>query len=102
MLVLLVIGPAILEEVLYRGLLQRGLREWKVLGGWGAIVATSGIFVFMHAPIVPAYALPPLFILSLGLGWCYEKTGRLLAPMVLHGLFNAGNLALALGASGPV
>ena len=36
-----------------------------------------------------------LFVLALGLGWAYEKTGRLLTPIVMHALFNAGNLILA-------
>jgi membrane protease YdiL (CAAX protease family) len=33
------------------------------------------------------------------LGWAYEKTGRLTAPIVMHALFNAGNLLLARGIS---
>jgi membrane protease YdiL (CAAX protease family) len=35
-----------------------------------------------------------LLLLSLFLGWIYERTGRLIAPIIAHGLFNATNLAL--------
>ena len=40
--------------------------------------------------------VPPLLVLGAGFGWVYDKTGRLTAPIVMHALFNAGNLVLAL------
>jgi len=36
-----------------------------------------------------------LLVLSIILGWIYERTGRLIASLILHGLFNATNLLLA-------
>ena len=90
-----VLVAPLLEEVLYRGILQRTLKSLD-LGGWTGIVITSAVFVAMHAGVVQWHALPPLFLLSLGFGWVYERTGRLAAPIAMHIMFNALNLALAL------
>ncbi len=52
---------------------------------------------------VPWQALPTLFVLSLALGYVYERTGWLWAPILVHALFNATNIAvgtLQSGASG--
>ena len=61
-----------------------------------AITLTSVAFVLMHMTVASPHALAPLFVLSLGLGWAYERTGRLAAPIVMHMVFNLANLALAL------
>jgi membrane protease YdiL (CAAX protease family) len=45
--------------------------------------------------VAPWHALAALFVLSLGFGWVYEKTGRLEAAVTMHALFNAANVALA-------
>ena len=79
----------------YRGILQHTLVRGG-LGRWPAIIGTSAIFALMHTFIVPWHALPALFVLSLGFGWVYEKTGRLAAAVTMHALFNAVNLAQAM------
>jgi membrane protease YdiL (CAAX protease family) len=87
------IAPLV-EELAYRGILQYGL----VGGGiprWIAICGTSIVFAAMHWDSADPNAVIALFVLSLGLGWVYEKTGRLTAPIVMHMLFNAGNFAMA-------
>ncbi len=89
----------LLEEVMYRGLVQQVLRQLGVRP-WPAIVLTSAAFAAMHWSIASPHALVPLFVLSLGFGWAYERSGRLLAPFVMHALFNLGNLLLALPATG--
>lgn len=85
----------IMEEVLYRGLLQRTMVQIG-LQRWWAIVFTSLGFALMHGGVAEPYALPALFVLSLAFGWAYEKTGRLSASITMHSLFNAANLAMAL------
>ncbi|MEE2681496.1 MAG: type II CAAX endopeptidase family protein [Planctomycetota bacterium] len=84
-----------LEEFAYRGLLQQGFRKLGA-GRWSAILLTSLMFVFMHVPNIDggAMAVPVVVLLSLSLmlGWLYERTGRLLAPILVHGLFNGFNL----------
>jgi len=84
----------LLEEVMYRGILQRTLTSLD-LGRWTAIVITSVVFVTMHVGAARWHALPALFVLSLGFGWAYARTGRLAAPIAMHVMFNALNLALA-------
>lgn len=96
---MVVIAAPVTEEVVYRGLLQDALRRAGVKP-WAAIIIVSVIFAIMHLAAAPQPSAIPgllasLFILSLGFGWAYEKTGRLLTPIVMHMLFNAGNLVAA-------
>jgi membrane protease YdiL (CAAX protease family) len=51
-----------------------------------AIVLTSLLFASLHAAQWPAPI--PLFVLALGLGIVYQRTGSLLAPICMHALFN--------------
>jgi membrane protease YdiL (CAAX protease family) len=53
--------------------------------GWLAILGTSLIFAMFH----PAWMWPPIFVLSLGLGYVYERTGNLWAAITIHCLFNS-------------
>jgi membrane protease YdiL (CAAX protease family) len=96
---LAVIAAPITEELLYRTVLQPAFR---VLGGhaWLGIAMTSMLFAVMHIGAVSPHALASLFVLSLGFGWAYEKTGRVIVPIVMHMLFNAGNIAVALAVTG--
>ncbi len=95
MILLAVVAAPLLEEVLYRGIVQELLGRMG-MGCWSAIILTSIIFTLMHAGAVPPWAWVALFVLSLGFGWAYEKTGRLTTPIVMHMLFNAGNIAIAM------
>jgi membrane protease YdiL (CAAX protease family) len=91
---LVVLAIPVLEEVMYRGMLQQALVE--VAGNrWVAIVLASGGFTLMHWGAAQEHALPALFVLSVGFGWIYEKTGRLTSCIVMHILFNAVNLSVA-------
>ena len=94
MALVVVFAAPVLEEVMYRGILQRTIIGLD-LGRWTAILITSGVFVSMHVGVARWHALPALFVLSLGFGWVYERTGRLAAPIAMHVLFNALNLGLA-------
>lgn len=88
----LVILPPIMEEILTRGFLYTGLRsKLKVIP---SAIITSIIFAAAHlqfgegAPLLWIAALDT-FVLSLALVYLREKTGRLAAPIMLHGLKNA-------------
>ena len=95
-LAVLVIAVApLLEEVMYRGLLQSALIH-AGLNRWLAITITSALFALMHWNAVEPPALAALFVLSLAMGWVYEKTGRLTASITMHMLFNAANLGFAM------
>jgi membrane protease YdiL (CAAX protease family) len=51
-----------------------------------AIALTSLFFASLHAPQWPAPV--PLFLLSVGLGLVYQRTGSLIAPICMHAIFN--------------
>ncbi|MBT5382716.1 MAG: CPBP family intramembrane metalloprotease [Phycisphaerae bacterium] len=94
-----IVFPAVIEEVLYRGLLQESLRRARLFScgaPWQSIVLASLIFTAMHIGAVDPHGLAGLFVLSLGFGWAYAKTGRLTASIVMHMAFNAGNLILVM------
>ena len=84
----LVLAP-IGEELLYRGLVQSMLRRYG-LGPWPAIAVASIVFAASHAS--QPQDMPALLLLALALGYNYERTGRLIAPMLLHALFNAATI----------
>lgn len=74
------------EEFLYRGVLMTSLL--KGFGVVGAIVLSSAIFASMHLPLEPQ-AFLPLFFLGMGLAYVAYRTRSLVAPIVMHALFNA-------------
>jgi membrane protease YdiL (CAAX protease family) len=74
------------EEVLFRGVLQTGLKVH--LGRWGAILLVSALFGMMHAGYGSSLEL--LFAGGLGLlyGIIYEYTDSILLVSVMHGVLN--------------
>lgn len=91
-----VIGP-LLEEIVFRGLLQTLLLE--MLGRearWAAIVIASALFASVHLGATTWHALPGLMVLGIVLGWLYERTGSLLPVYLVHAAFNAVNIAMVL------
>lgn len=114
----------IVEELLFRGVLQGWLQRWSpdshpafpavILGNprppatdgppamattqptrniyWPAIVITSILFGLAHFSQGPAPI--SLFYLSLGLGYLYQRTGSLIACIVMHMMLNAITMTL--------
>ena len=80
------------EELLFRGLAQSLLR--RHFGPWPAVLVASAIFAAAH--YTQPQAVPSLFVLAVVIGYNYERTGRLLTPILIHTLFNAANMALRL------
>ncbi len=81
------------EEVIFRGAIQGGLRG-MTRSPWVSIVLGAVVFGTMHLGPAAGVAIPGLIVFGIGLGIVYERSGSLLGPMVMHGLFNAGNVAL--------
>lgn len=77
----------IIEEIIFRAGLYRFLKS--KMSAVPAAVLSSVIFALMHD--APASYLP-LTVLGCIFCWSYEKTGRLAAPICIHGLFNANTL----------
>jgi membrane protease YdiL (CAAX protease family) len=79
-----VVGAPLIEELVFRGLLQRLLVR-LLKSPAVAIVLTSLAFAAIHQP----WPLrPPIFVLSLALGWVYFRRGNLALPMLIHAIFN--------------
>jgi len=89
-IVSVVVFAPLAEEVFFRGLLQSLLRRW-LRSPWAAVLIASACFAAVH-PNQPQ-AMPSLFALAVALGYNYERTGRLWAPILIHAIFNAVNLA---------
>lgn len=90
----IIIAP-IMEEIIFRGFLQRALAG--LIGRqWPAIAITSLAFALVHIGPADPLALPMLFVLSLGMGYALAATGRLWAPMFVHAVFNATQIAIVL------
>ena len=87
LLALTVLAAPLCEDFIFRGLLQGGLR--RSLPAWQAIVTSSLVFAIMHPPA----SMLPVFVLGLCTGWTYEKSGSLLAPMLVHAGYNVAMLA---------
>jgi len=82
--VLVVVGAPLVEELVYRGLIQRSLaaRISEPL----ALVAASLWFAVIHFRLLE---LPGLFVAGLVFGACLLVTGRLATAMIAHAAFNA-------------
>lgn len=81
----------VVEELVYRGLLQGGLmRGIGRTGGW---LAASALFALIHFRPVE---YPGLFAAGLVFGACLAFTGRLAPAVLCHLAFNVTGLLLAL------
>lgn len=92
-----VIGAPIVEEFFFRGLVQTTLRtSGLVKRRWTAIIIAATLFALIHVQLIPLAALPGMFVLGLGLGYAYERTGAIWSSMLLHMAFNMANIAAVL------
>ncbi len=81
--IVIALVPAICEEVLFRGLVQRSF-EMKLRPVWAALI--TGIFFGLFH--VNPYALIPLIGLGFYFGFAVYKSNSILTSMVLHFLNN--------------
>jgi uncharacterized protein len=90
------VAAPIFEETLFRGFLMPSLTRW--LPAWGAIALSGLLFAAAHLSLAE---LLPLATLGCVLGYVYLRSRSLLAPMLLHGLWNSGTLVtlVILGSS---
>lgn len=92
LMVLLLVGVVpIMEELLFRGLLQSALQA-ILPGRWPAIVLTSALFAIIHPPM----HAPGIFALACVMGYAYERTGSLGRPICIHIFFNGLSVATAI------
>ncbi len=85
------IAAPLFEELLFRGFLLPSLTRYMSV--WGAIGLSSLIFAAAHLSISE---LLPLFSLGMILGIVYTRSRNLLAPMLVHALWNTGTMLTLL------
>jgi len=89
--VVVIVGAPIVEEIVYRGVVQPGL-----VASWGrtaGIVVTAALFAAIHMQPVE---FPGLFAFALVLGWARHSTGTIGMSIVTHMAFNATGLVLVV------
>jgi ABC-2 type transport system permease protein len=89
--ILAVVAAPICEEIIFRGLVFRGLRRSLPLG-WAAC-ASAAIFACVHAPL----SAVPVFAMGLLAALVFELSGWLVAPMVAHFTYNLAMVVFQLG-----
>jgi membrane protease YdiL (CAAX protease family) len=89
--VAIVVFAPIAEELFFRGIvfnawLRESGRRWAYIG-------SAALFAVIHLSLA---SLLPIFLLGLALAWVYQRTGNLLAPIVMHATVNGISVAAAL------
>lgn len=96
-MVMIAVLPAVGEELLFRGLLQRLFRDW-LKSPHAAIFLAAFLFSAMHLQF---YGFLPRFALGLMFGYLYLWSGSLWVPVFAHFLNNGSAVAVAwLGQTG--
>jgi len=96
-----VIVAPVTEEMFFRGFVQPALQRW--VGRVPGVLAGAAFFAAAH---VDLYNLAPLFLLGMVLGFLYDRTRSLVAPVTLHVAHNGAAMLTILayrqvfGASG--
>lgn len=88
LVLLVVVGAPVIEELVYRGLLQRSFAAR--ISDPLALLAASAWFAVIH---FRALELPGLFVAGLVFGACLLVTGRVGTAIIAHAAFNATALA---------
>jgi len=84
-LTLIAFLPAIGEELIFRGLLQKQLLR-RIANPWTALVLGAVIFSFIHFQFE---GFLPRILLGFLLGWLYWRTGNFWVPVIAHFFNNA-------------
>jgi membrane protease YdiL (CAAX protease family) len=94
LILVVVVGAPLFEELVYRGLLQRSLMS--AIGPAAGLVVASLWFAFVHPSPVE---YPGLALAGLVFGAGVFVTGRLGASIITHAAFNATGLTVVLAAA---
>ncbi|WP_348699246.1 type II CAAX endopeptidase family protein [Duganella fentianensis] len=80
---LAVVAAPLCEEFIFRGLIFGGLR--RTLTPLLSALVSAAVFAAVHPPL----SMLPVFVLGLCTAWAYQRSHTLLAPMLVHALYNA-------------
>lgn len=92
LVLVVVVGAPVVEEIVYRGFIHGSLRS-RVSDGLALLVAAVWFTLIHLTPV----EYPGLFAFAVVLGLCFHVTGRLGMPIVAHMAFNATGLILVAG-----
>lgn len=81
------LAAPLFEEIVFRGFLLPSLTRYVPV--WGAIALSSLVFSLAHLSLSEVL---PLTALGMVLGVVYTRSRNLLAPILLHSLWNGGTL----------
>ncbi len=95
-----VVAAPIVEEILLRGFLYRGLADSPRLGPGMAIGTTALVGAALHGVGLDLYGIATVYLLGLYLGLVRHLTGSTSLAIVLHAIANAVVAALAVSAPG--
>ncbi|MDW3216464.1 MAG: type II CAAX endopeptidase family protein [Ilumatobacteraceae bacterium] len=95
LVLVVVVGAPLIEEFMYRGLLQRSVSA--AVGTGIGLVSTSAWFALVHFSPVE---YPGLLVAGLAFGGCVALTGRIGPAIVTHAAFNATGLVVVLQSVG--
>lgn len=91
---ILIIFTGFVEELVFRGLLQKV--SSGLLGDWGGIVYVSVLFAILHVGYVQGvwhctvWDVPLVFAIALFFSWIVKRTGSLVGVTLSHSLTNIG------------
>lgn len=91
LILVVVVGAPIVEEIVYRGAVQTHLQ--KTAGTGVALIGTAVLFAAIHMSLIE---FPGLFAFALVLGYSRLRSDTLGLPIVTHMAFNAAGLILVL------
>ncbi|NNE12062.1 MAG: CPBP family intramembrane metalloprotease [Ilumatobacter sp.] len=91
LVLVVVVGAPVVEELVYRGLLQRSVSAY--VGRWAGLLAIAVWFALIHFSPVE---YPGLFLAGVVFGAGLAVTGRLGPAIVTHAAFNATGLVVVL------
>jgi len=92
LVLVVVVGAPLVEEIVYRGLLQGSL-----VARWGRTWGLSSVAVWFALVHFQPVEIPGLLAVALVFGWLRDRTGRLGASILTHMAFNAAGLWLVAG-----
>ncbi|MBI4302908.1 MAG: CPBP family intramembrane metalloprotease [Chloroflexi bacterium] len=84
--VILLIGTGFLEELIFRGLLQRV--SLGILGGTRGLIYVSLLFAALHIGYKSGWDLLFVFAIAVFFSWVAKRTGSILGVTLSHGLTN--------------
>jgi membrane protease YdiL (CAAX protease family) len=102
MIFIAVLLAPIVEEILFRGVLFGMLRQKRRLLAYIVTVAAFAVYHLWQFFLIGFDWTILLYLLqyvpaSLALCWCYEKSGTIWAPIVLHAIINLISIQVTIG-----